>query len=148
MTAFTERLAVLQKVKGHSTAIATTAAATDVITTVDHLYENGSIVRFATDDTLPDPLAVDTDYYVRDVSGDTYKVSATSGGAAVNITDTGTGNHTSQEVGTIAVGSHSEVSLIKSGMLRYYPDGSKSRLVATLNGDKYITRLTAAGYLT
>ena len=39
-------------------------------------------------------MAVNTDYYARDVTaGVSLKVAATSGGAAIDITDGGTGTH-------------------------------------------------------
>jgi len=63
---------------------------------------------------LPAGLAIDTDYYVIDLDriNATFKLSLTSGGAAVNITTTGTGTH------TIAVESDSvEVSQRNSGDL-------------------------------
>ncbi len=52
-------------------------------------------VRVRTTDTLPAGLAVDTDYYVLAVDYDagTLTLSASSGGSAVNITDSGTGTH-------------------------------------------------------
>lgn len=51
------------------------------------------IVRFSNSGgALPAPLALNTDYYiVTVVSAGVYKVSATQGGTAINITDTGTG---------------------------------------------------------
>ena len=59
-----------------------------------HGMVNTTRVRFSTTDTLPDPLSVDTDYYVVSTATNDFKVSTTSGGGAVNITDTGTGTHT------------------------------------------------------
>jgi hypothetical protein len=72
-----------------------TAADTDIITAAAHGFKNGQKVRVTTTAAdLPAGLAVDTTYYVRDVTADTFKVSASVGGAAVNITDAGTGTHT------------------------------------------------------
>lgn len=74
----------------------TAVAATNVITvSAAHGLVVGDRVRFSSDDTLPAGLSVDTDYFVITVpSTTTLTVSATSGGAAVDITDTGTGTHT------------------------------------------------------
>jgi hypothetical protein len=65
--------------------------------TVAEAWATGTKVRCATDDTLPSPLAVDTDYYVIYVGATTMKLATTlanaQDGTEINITDTGTGNH-------------------------------------------------------
>jgi hypothetical protein len=78
------------------TALTVTAnATTDVLTvTAGHTWVTDATVEFGSTDTLPAPLAVDTLYYVRDATSTTFKVAATRGGAAINLTDTGTGTHT------------------------------------------------------
>lgn len=55
--------------------------------------ENDDRVLFATSDTLPATLDEFTSYYVISRTATTFKVSLTSGGAEVNITDTGIGTH-------------------------------------------------------
>jgi hypothetical protein len=74
----------------------TVVAATNVITTsAAHGLAIGDRVRVSSTVTLPGGLAAATDYYVLTVpSGTTLTVSATSGGAVLDITDTGTGTHT------------------------------------------------------
>lgn len=71
----------------------TATAATDIVNATAHGLSNGDALTLTTSDTLPDPLAVDTVYYVVSKTTDTFKLSATSGGAAIDITDTGTGLH-------------------------------------------------------
>ena len=71
-----------------------TAATNDVITASAHGLVDGTRVRFTTSGTLPAGLSLATDYYVRDAASGTFKVSATLGGSAVDITDTGSGTHT------------------------------------------------------
>jgi len=91
-----------------------TAATTDIITSAAHGLQNGDLLQFTTTTTLPAGLALATNYYVRDVTTDTFKVSATPGGTAVDITDTGTGTHTYHLMGrVIYVGDwkHNTVSL-------------------------------------
>jgi hypothetical protein len=69
----------------------TVDAGTDVVTLTDTgELSVGDRVRLTTTDTLPAPLAIDTDYYW--IAAD--KFSATSGGAAIDLTDAGTGTHT------------------------------------------------------
>lgn len=72
-----------------------TAAVNDVVTVTNAVFSNGDRVRVTTDQgDLPSPLAVDTDYYVGDVSGSTLKLySDTSLSNLIDIADTGTGTH-------------------------------------------------------
>lgn len=69
---------------------------TDVITSAGHGLNDGDQIRVFSTTTLPDPLAINTTYFVRDKTTDTFKVAATSGGTAINIADTGTGTHSFQ----------------------------------------------------
>lgn len=72
---------------------------TDVLTAVGHTHAAGDPVRlYNSGGALPAGLAAMTDYYVRDVVGDTFKLAATAGGAAIDITGTGTGTHYLGEV--------------------------------------------------
>jgi hypothetical protein len=63
----------------------TGVASTDVITAVGHNFTANQVVRF---DSLTggNNLNTSTPYFVCDISGDTFKVSTTSGGGAVNFT--------------------------------------------------------------
>jgi len=63
----------------------TAVEATDVLTTVAHTFVLNTPVVFA---GLAGgaPLVNGTTYYARDASGDTYKVAATAGGGAINLT--------------------------------------------------------------
>ena len=68
----------------------TADAGTDVITANAHGLINGETLRFKGGD-LPSGLVQVTLYYVRDVTTNTFKVAATSGGAAINLADAGSG---------------------------------------------------------
>jgi hypothetical protein len=71
-----------------------TAATTDICTLAGHGLAAGTRVRLTTaGGALPAGLAAATDYYLRDVTTDTFKLAATPGGAAVDVTGTGTGTH-------------------------------------------------------
>jgi len=52
---------------------------------------NDTTVRVTATEAIPGGLSLDTTYYVVNSSGSTFKLSLTQGGAAVNITSTGTG---------------------------------------------------------
>ncbi len=60
----------------------------------DDEFADGDIVQFSSEGTLPAGLLVSTDYYVRDITSTTLKVATSGTGAAIDITDTGTGIHT------------------------------------------------------
>lgn len=68
----------------------TADAGTNEIIDNAHGLLSGEIVRFKGLD-LPAPLVQSTQYYVIDVSANRFRVSLTAGGAAVNLTDAGTG---------------------------------------------------------
>jgi len=91
---FTELVANTDQ-EGYDAAVGTCTAddATDIITLGGHGFASGDVVHFSSNNTLPAGLSAKTIYYVRDVAADTFKVTATRGGAAVDITDTGTGTH-------------------------------------------------------
>jgi uncharacterized phiE125 gp8 family phage protein len=72
----------------------TAVAATDVCTITGRTLADTDIVRLSNSGgTLPAGLSANTDYYVRDYSSQTFKLAASSGGSAINITDAGTGTH-------------------------------------------------------
>jgi len=73
----------------------TANASTDVFTATGHGFADGIKVQFIGSD-LPAPLVAATDYYVRDSdqANGTFKVATALGGAALNLTDAGTGTQT------------------------------------------------------
>jgi phage tail-like protein len=77
-------------------------------------FETDDPVEFTTTGVLPAPLAAGTYYYVRDVSGTTFKLSATAGGAVLDITSAGVGVHTvfNRDPGTAMVGPDRDSSWI------------------------------------
>lgn len=75
------------------TVVESVDAGGDTITSTAHGLSNGTIVHLRTGGTLPDPLAVDTDYFVVGATTDTFQLSLTEGGAAIDLTDVGTGTH-------------------------------------------------------
>lgn len=63
---------------------------TDVITCTAHGYLDGDMIIHLAGD-LPAPLVANNIYYVRDKTTNTYKITATSGGAAIDLTTNGSG---------------------------------------------------------
>jgi hypothetical protein len=69
----------------------TVAASTDIFSSTAHGFSSGDAVVLRTGLTPGAPLAAGTVYFVRDVATNTFKVAATVGGAAINITSDGSG---------------------------------------------------------
>ena len=65
----------------------------ELFTSAGHGRADGDVLFLETTDTLPAPMLEETPYYVRDSTTNTFKLSATSGGAAVELTSNGTGTH-------------------------------------------------------
>lgn len=65
----------------------------DTLKSIGHGYANGdSVVVWAGANTLPAPLAEGTVYFVISTAANNFQLSATSGGAAINITAFGQGH--------------------------------------------------------
>lgn len=67
---------------------------TDRLWYTAHGFAVGDEVVFSTTGTLPAPLVAGTRYYVKAITENSFTVSATNGGAVIDITDEGTGVHT------------------------------------------------------
>lgn len=83
---------VLQSYNHNS--VYTVNATTDVITSTAHGLADTNTVYVKTTNTgvIPAGLSADTTYYVISSTTNTFKLSLTSGGSAIDITDTGTGD--------------------------------------------------------
>lgn len=68
-------------------------ASTDVITSSSHGYADTTKVRVEalSGTSLPTGISAGTDYYVRDSTTNTFKLAATSGGTAIDLTADGCG---------------------------------------------------------
>ena len=92
-----------------------TAATNDTITSTGHGLYNGQIVSVSSTGTLPAPLAAGTKYYVTTSAANTFKLSLTSGGTAVDITSIGSGTHTYKVFENATFGSATTISEIELG---------------------------------
>lgn len=72
----------------------TANATSNVITCEQHGLIAGQVLTVSSTTTLPGGLTAATDYYVINATADTFQLSATEGGAAIDITTAGTGSHT------------------------------------------------------
>lgn len=91
-------------------ATATANASTDVLTSASHGRSNGDRVTFSATETLPGGLSLSVKYYVVNKTDDTFQVSLTLGGSAVDLT--------SVESGTLAFGVP-EAPELANGSLYY-----------------------------
>ena len=81
-----------------------TANVSDVITFTTYTPVLNDVLYVSTTSALPNPLVINTKYYVITPVGLTCELSLTLGGAAINITTTGTGIQSAQ--GAATVGSY------------------------------------------
>lgn len=80
-------------ISGYATPF-TVNATTNILTATGHPIATGDVVRMCnTGGALPAGLSAGTNYYAIGVSGDTLQLALTAGGAAIDITGTGTGTH-------------------------------------------------------
>lgn len=84
------RIALAYVVNPPDSAAGTVEADDDTVTLTAHGYSNGQAVRL-TAITGGTGLTAGTVYYVRDAATNTFKLAATAGGAAINVTADGTG---------------------------------------------------------
>lgn len=69
-------------------------ASPGVVTWNDHQLSNGSSLQFSTTGTLPTGLSPFTTYFIVNATTNTFQLSLTSGGAAINTSGTQSGTHT------------------------------------------------------
>ena len=124
----------------------TAVAATDVITSNSHGLSDGDAVFVHSFGTLPGGLSAGTVYYVRDSTTNTFKLAATSGGSAIDITSTGSGgvHYWDKPTCTISVREHgtaipafsktlTAAHVIAGRFEGEYPDGSAFTVDAGTN---------------
>lgn len=86
----------------HPTYTFTADASTDLIASAAHFVkENDEIVVSNTGGSLPTGLSASTRYFAKEVTSNAFKLSATPGGQAINITGAGTGTHSYYIVGHV-----------------------------------------------
>lgn len=66
---------------------------TDTLTTINSgvNFANNTQIYVSTESTPPSPLSLTGNYFIINSTGQSFKLSLTSGGAAINITDVGVG---------------------------------------------------------
>jgi microcystin-dependent protein len=77
-----------------STTVTITIASPGVVTWTGHSFENGDPIVLTTTGALPTGLTAGTTYYIVNKAANTFQLSATVGGAAINTSGTQSGTHT------------------------------------------------------
>ena len=91
-TNFNGNYTVTSSYIGHTAKVTISNASPGVVTWVDHGLVDNDPVYFTTTNTLPSEITQDTVYFVKTVlTGNTFTISSTPGGIAINTTDTGSG---------------------------------------------------------
>lgn len=118
----TRNINALRSINTATTATINTT--TDVITVTGSTYANGDPIVFSHSNLggLPGGLTLFTTYFARDVSGATFKVAATSGGTAIDLTSAGSG--------VVASGGILIPSGVKLGTLGILGAGTGNQLIA------------------
>lgn len=129
-------------------------AATDVITSAAHGFTAGERVQFVTI-TGGGGLVISTTYYVRDATVNTFKLAATAGGAAIDMTTALTAGSIREVGGYTEIEALTEVShspsTERADTSSFDEAGRASHLVASrgdsfeLTGHKKIDLVTGAG---
>lgn len=109
---------------------ATGVASTDIITATGNTFANGDRVFFS-DLTGGTGLAVNTCYFVRDETGDTFKLATTLGGTPINFT-TDISAATISKVHTGKISGYATVpGVVVAGLTAVNQDGSSAALALT-----------------
>ncbi len=107
----------------------TVTAATDLINATAHGLSANDIVIFETDNAIPAGMTADKPYYVisSGLTADVFKVSETLAGSAIDITDTGTGNHQFLKIsGSAGIPSIHHLYLARQAALPFLIEKSKA----------------------
>lgn len=80
----------------YTSAVTITNASPSVITWSAHGMVNGDMVRLSTTGALPAGFEIDTTYYIVNKTINTFQLSISSGGAAINTSSAGSGTQTAQ----------------------------------------------------
>ena len=117
----------------YSKTFTVTAPPTTTIDSLAHGFNNDDLVVLTTTTTLPSPLSINTIYYVINASTDTFSLSSVLGGAAIELTSTGSGTHTINKLRYFSVGKKINLVDFKSNDI----------LIDNLNENQTVSSVTA-----
>lgn len=105
----------------------------NVFSATAHPYQNGDVVTLSTTGTLPAPLLTTRDYWIVERATNSFKLSETAGGTAIDITTTGS-NSILQPQLFVRLNDESEEIAERGGQTRSEVAGTTVR---GLNGGVY-----------
>lgn len=109
---------------------------TDTLTSNSHGMTDGTLVKITSTTSVPGGLSTSNYYYIKSAAANTFQLSATSGGSAIDITSAGSG--------TITVYKLDEPSI---ETLAIWQGPSSSKMFATAGGAVWdVSSTTAASY--
>lgn len=82
----------------NSSTVTITIASPGVVSWTAHGMSNGTAVKLSTTGALPTGLTAGTTYYVVNAATNTFQLSATRGGTAINTSGTQSGTHTATQL--------------------------------------------------
>lgn len=85
---------------GSKATVTAPVASPGVVTDTAHGFSNGQAVAFTTTGALPTGLTAGTFYFIINQATNTYQLSLTAGGSAINFTGSTSGVHTRYSSGT------------------------------------------------
>lgn len=129
-----------------SATITVTIASPGVVTWTSHGLENGQPVAFTTTGALPTGITANTQYYVSGKAVDTFKISATIGGAEINTSGTQSGTHTGKHA-RYGVGDNSTTFNLpdRRGRIGITVDGAAARITSSSTNGTYADVLGGVG---
>lgn len=96
---------------------------TDTITATAHGQENGQMLLYTEGAAAIGNLTTGNYYYVVNKATDTFQVSATEGGGAIDLTGTGTGTQTFTPAATVKVRQDGAAADVAESPLKTNADG-------------------------
>lgn len=93
-------------------------------------FVNGERVQFTSTDTLPSGLSLATNYFLTNVTAAGFQVTATRGGAVVNISDAGVGTHTITRSGDTRITLNDSATSTGSSLAEFYDSNYSFNAIA------------------
>jgi hypothetical protein len=127
-----------------------TIASPCVVTWTGHTLVNGDRVVFTTTGALPTGLTAGVTYYVINQATNTFQVSATLGGSAINTSGTQSGTHTATTPTTVTWTAHGfanneQVAFTTTGALPTGMTANTSYFVRNFNANTFDLLTTSGG---
>lgn len=129
---------------GAAQTVTMTATSPGVVQLADHGLAEGSKIAFTTTGSLPAELTASTIYYVQVVDADSFNVSATQAGSAINFSGTGSGTISAYADPNLGYALTDATAWIEAGASNAYKMLELDRNTTTQNADTIRVQVTPA----